>query len=146
MGKNLVISISRCHGTNGKEIGKLVAKKLGIAFYDKEEIKEFAISHNLSADMNTEELYDNYLSLDANKDSIIKQKEVIRSIADDGDCVIIGRASDYVLKDIPNLITVFLYAPLEYRVKKVQELYGDTEKEAKNISKNRMKEEKHTMN
>lgn len=131
VGKNLVISISRCHGTNGKEIGKLVAKKLGIAFYDKEEIKEFAVSHNLSKDMNAEELYDNYLSLDANKDSIIKQKEVIRSIANDGDCVIIGRASDYVLKDNPNLISVFLYAPLEYRVKKVQELYGDTEKEAK---------------
>ncbi len=44
---NLIISISREHGTNGKEIGKLVANKLNISFYDKEEIKEFAINNNM---------------------------------------------------------------------------------------------------
>lgn len=58
---NLIISISREHGTNGKEIGKIVAQKLNIPFYDKEEIKEFAIKNNLINDnCSDEEIYDNF--------------------------------------------------------------------------------------
>ncbi len=130
--RNLIISISREHGTNGKEIAREVAEKLGIAFYDKEEMKEFAISHSLAQNVNSDdELYKFYLSLDAEKDAIIKQAETIKAIAADGDCVIVGRASDYILKDNPNLIKIFLYAPLEYRINRVKEMYNDTYKEAK---------------
>ena len=130
--RNLIISISREHGTNGKEIAREVAEKLGVAFYDKEEMKEFAISHSLAQNVNSDdELYKFYLSLDAEKDAIIKQAETIKAIAADGDCVIVGRASDYILKDNPNLIKIFLYAPLEYRINRVKEMYNDTYKEAK---------------
>lgn len=130
--QNLVISISREHGTNGKEIARKVAEKLGVKFYDKEEIKKFAISHSLVEDNYTEdELYKYYLSLDAEKDSIIKQAETIKLIASEDDCIIVGRGSDYILKDNPNLIKIFLYAPLEYRINKVKEIYNDTYKEAK---------------
>lgn len=130
--KNLVISISREHGTNGKEISRKVAEKLGVKFYDKEEIKKFAISHSLIEDNYTDdELYNFYLSLDAEKDSIIKQAETIKLIASEDNCVIVGRGSDYILKDNPNLIKIFLYAPLEYRINKVQEMYNDTYKDAK---------------
>lgn len=130
--KKLVISISREHGTNGKEIARQVAEKLGLKFYDKEEIKKFAISHALVKDSYTDdELYKFYLSLDAEKDSIIKQAETIQLIASEDNCVIVGRGSDYILKDNPNLIRIFLYAPLEYRINKVKEMYHDTYKDAK---------------
>lgn len=130
--RKLVISISREHGTNGKEIARKVAENLGIKFYDKERIKEFAVSHSLvEGNYTDDELYQFYLSLDAEKDSIIKQTETIKLIAAEDNCVIVGRGSDYILKDNPNLIKIFLYAPLEYRINKVKEMYHDTYKEAK---------------
>lgn len=128
---NLIISISREHGTNGKRIAKEVANRLGINFYDKEEIKNFAIKNNLVNDVDEKDLYDNFLSLDANKDAIINQSKIIKEIAKQEDAVIVGRASDYILKDNPNLVKVFLYAPIEYRINKVKEIYKDNEKDAK---------------
>ncbi len=129
---NLIISISREHGTNGKEIGRLVANQLKIHFYDKEEIKEFAIKNNIvSSNYSDEEIYDNFLSLDASKDAIINQSDAIRKIANDSDAVIIGRASDYILKDNKNLVKVFIYAPMDYKVKNVMKNYSDDEKQAK---------------
>lgn len=127
----LVISISRQHGTNGKEIARKVAQKLGMKFYDKEEMKKYAISHSLIKNNSEDELYRFYLSLDAEKDAIIKQAETIKLIASEDNCVIVGRASDYILRDNPNLIKIFLYAPLEYRINKVKEIYKDSDKEAK---------------
>lgn len=129
---NLVISILREHGTNGKEIGRRVAKNLNIKFYDKEDMKKFAVSHSLIENNNDDsELYRYYLSLDVEKDALIKQAETIKAIASEGDCIIVGRASDYILRDNPNLIKIFLYAPLEYRIKKIQEMYKDSYKNAK---------------
>ena len=129
---NLIISISREHGTNGKEIGRMVANKLNIPFYDKEEIKEFAIKNNLvDTNYSDEEIYDKYLSLDASKDAIINQAKVIKKIANVGDALIIGRSADYILKDNENLIKIFIYAPLNYRTKNVMKNYGDSEKQAR---------------
>ena len=129
---NLIISISREHGTNGKEIGRLVANQLKIPFYDKEEIKEFAIKNNIvNSNSSDEEIYDNFLSLDASKDAIINQSNVIIKIANNSDAVIIGRAADYILKDNKNLVKVFIYAPMDYKVKNVMKNYGDDEKQAK---------------
>lgn len=128
---NLIISISREHGTNGKEVGRLVAKKLDIPFYDKEEIKEFAIKNNMIDNKYSEEdIYDKFLSLDVNKDAIISQSRVIRKIADSGDAVIIGRCADYILNDNDNLIKIFIYAPMDYKVKNIMKIYGDDEKQA----------------
>ena len=129
---NLIISISREHGTNGKEIGRLVANQLKIPFYDKEEIKEFAIKNNIvNSNSSDEEIYDNFLSLDASKDAIINQSNVIIKIANNSDAVIIGRAADYILKDNKNVVKVFIYAPMDYKVKNVMKNYGDDEKQAK---------------
>ena len=130
--QKLVISIAREHGTNGKEIAKQVANRLGLSFYDKEEIKKYAVSNSMIDDGHSdEELYKFYLSLDAEKDSIIKQSETIKAIAEKENCVIVGRAADYILRDNPNLVKIFLYAPLEYRIDKIKEIYKDTYKEAK---------------
>ncbi|MGN1311498.1 MAG: cytidylate kinase family protein, partial [Bacilli bacterium] len=129
---NLIISISRQHGTNGKEIARLVADKLNIPFYDKEEIKKFAIKNNLvKSDYTEEELYDNYLSLDVNKDAIINQAKVIEKIVEQNSAVIVGRSSDYILRNNPNLIKIFIYAPMNYRIKNIMNNYNDTEKQAK---------------
>lgn len=132
MSKNiLIISISREHGTNGKEIGRLVAKKLNIPFFDKEEIKEFAIKNNVIENSSEEEIYDNFLSLDVSKEAIINQSKVIKKIADSTNAVIIGRCSDYILKENKNLVKVFINAPIDYKIKNVMKNYGDSEKEAK---------------
>ena len=129
---NLIISISREHGTNGKEIGKLVAKKLNIPFYDKEEIKEFAIKNNMiNNNYSDEEIYDNFLSLDVGKEGIISLAKTVKEIANTSSAVIIGRSADYILRENKNLIKVFIYANIDYRIKNVMKNYGDTEKEAK---------------
>ena len=130
---NLIISISREHGTNGKEIGKILAKKLGIAFYDKEEIKNFALENNMiNTDYSDKEIYDNFLSLDVSKESIINQANVIREIANKGDAVIVGRSADYILQNNKNLVKIFIYAPMDYKVQNIMKNYGDDEKKAKN--------------
>lgn len=128
---NLVISISREHGTNGKEIARQVANELGIEFFDKEKIKDFAISHSMVSGNDNEMLYRDFLSLDANADSIIKQANVIKAIANEKSCVIVGRAADYILKDNPNLIKIFLYAPTDYKINKIKEIYNDNDETAK---------------
>ena len=129
---NLIISISREHGTNGKEIGRMVANKLNISFYDKEEIKEFAIKNNMiNNNYSDEEIYDNFLSLDVSKEAIIKQAKVIKKIANNGNAVIIGRCADYILRENKDLIKIFIYAPMDYKIKNVMKNYGDTEKQAK---------------
>jgi putative MATE family efflux protein len=133
---NLVISISREHGTNGKRIAEELAKSLNIDFYDKEEIKNFAIKNNLVENLSEKDLYDNFLSLDVDKEAIIKQSKIIREIAKNGECVIVGRAADYILRDNPRLIKIFLYAPVEYKIKNIKKNYKDNYKEAlQNINK-----------
>lgn len=130
--KRLIISIAREHGTGGKEIARKISENLGLKFYDKEEIKQYAIQNCMIEENTTdEELYMFYLSLDAEKDSIIKQAEAIRKIASENDCVIVGRGADYILKEEANIIRIFLYAPLEYRINKIQEMYNDSYKDAK---------------
>ena len=130
---NLIISISREHGTNGKEIGKIVATKLNIPFYDKEEILEFALKNNMiSNTISNEKIYDNFLSLDVSKEAIINQAKVIKEIANEGNAVIIGRSADYILQENKNLVKVFIYAPMDYKIKNVMQNYNDNEKQAKN--------------
>lgn len=93
---------------------------MSIPFYDKEEIKEFAIKNKLiNKDYSEEELYDNYLSLDANKDAVINQAKVIMKIAENNCAVIVGRTADYILRNNKNLVKVFIYAPMDYKIKNV---------------------------
>ena len=130
--KNLIIVISREHGTNGKEIARQVALNLGLKFYAKEEIQEFALKHSLIDEKQSkEDLYHTFLSLDASKDALIKQAETIKLIAEKESCVIVGRGADSILKDYPNVIKIFLYASLDYRIHTIEKLYKDSYKEAK---------------
>ncbi len=56
---------------------------------------------------------------------------MIRKIADQGSCVIVGRAADYVLRDYEDVVRIFIYAPEDYKINRVIEVYGDTVEEAK---------------
>ena len=101
--------------------------------YTEEEIKEFAIKNNLINDnCSDEEIYDNFLSLDVSKEAIINQTKVIKKIANISNAVIIGRSADYILRENKNLIKIFIYASMDYKIENVMKNYGDNEKQAKN--------------
>ena len=72
-----------------------------------------------------------YLSTNTVQQAVIAQDKAINMIADMGACVIVGRAADYVLRNRKNVVRIFIHAPKDYRVKKVMEMYGDTEQEGK---------------
>ena len=134
----VIITIAREHGSSGKQIGKLVAEKLGIPFYYKEmtalAAKESGLDQEFIADINTNSpalLHSLYLSTDVIQQAVAAQDKVIRKIAEQGSCVIVGRAADHVLRDNPELVRVFIYAPEEFRIGRIMEVYGDTPEMAK---------------
>ena len=133
----VIITIAREHGSSGKQIGKLVAEKLGIPFYYKEmtalAAQESGLDQEFISDLNRnspEHLYDLYLSTQVVQHAVMAQYKIIRKIAEQGSCVIVGRAADYVLKDCENVVRIFIYAPEEYKIRRVREIYGDTAEEA----------------
>ena len=138
-----IITISREHGSKGKQIGKLVAEKLNIPFYCKEMIaiaaKESGLDQEFISNINNNapnKLYDLYMSTDVVMQSVVAQEKIIRKIANNGACVIVGRASDYILRDYENLISVFIHAPKDFRIKNIMEMYNDSENTAiENVKK-----------
>ena len=139
----IIITISREHGSKGKQIGKLVAEKLGVPFYYKEMIaiaaKESGLEEEFISNINTNSpnmLYDLYMGTNAVQQTVVAQEKIIRKIADNGECVIVGRACDYVLRDYNNVLKIFIYAPKEFRIKNIMEMYNDDIAEAtENVKK-----------
>lgn len=132
-----IITIAREHGTAGKQIGKQVAEQLGLPFYYKEmtalAAQESGLDQEFLSGLNENApgiLHDLYLSTNVVKQAVIAQEKVIRKIADNGACVIVGRAADYVLRDYENVLRIFIYAPKDYRVKNIMEMYEDTAEKA----------------
>jgi cytidylate kinase len=136
-----VITISREYGSGGRAIGQRLAKELGIPFYNKELIMMAAKESGLSEEFirkteqlkSTSFLYGLYMGaqqLPMNDQIFLVQSKIIRRVADEGPCVIVGRCADYVLRDHPDLLSVFIHAPIELRAKRSKEVY---EKEASNI-------------
>ncbi len=133
---NKIITISRQYGSGGREIGAKIAERFGIPFYDNELItraaKEsgyaeaafanaetkatnsllYSISIGMSAYGNQEVGF-GHLSLD---DRIyLAQSDVIKKVAEEGPCVIVGRCADYILKDRTDVVHLFVYADMEFR-------------------------------
>jgi len=134
----VIVTVSREHGTAGKRIGQLVAEKMGIPCYYKEMVaiaaQESGLAEEFISNLNSDEnavMRELYLSTDVVQKAIIAQDKAIKKIADAGSSVIVGRAADYVLRDSEKLVRIFLYAPKGYRIRKVMEMYGDTEEDAK---------------
>lgn len=134
----VIVTIAREHGSAGKRIGQLVAEKLSVPCYYKEltalAAKESGLAKDFISGLNSDEnavMRELYLSTSAVQQAITAQEKAINMIADQGSCVIVGRAADYVLRGRENVVRVFIYAPKEYRVGKVMEMYGDNEQEGK---------------
>lgn len=146
-GKN-VIAIGRQFGSGGHDIGKALAEKLGYDFYDAEIIQMTAGTTGYLPEfvkkneeiMTNSLLYDlvnqMYLNIDrqdeAPKDKIFEAEcQVIRNLAKKGNCVIVGRCADYVLRNSGNCLKVFFSAPLVSRIRRVAQRQNITEGEAK---------------
>lgn len=134
----VIITIAREHGSSGKQIGKCVANALGIPFYYKEMItlaaKESGLNREFISDIHKNSpdiMRDLYLSSNAVQYAIKAQDAIIREIAENGSCVIVGRQADYILKDYDNVVRIFIHAPQDYRIQRVMDVYGDTPKEAR---------------
>ena len=134
----IILTISRQHGTCGKQIGALTAKQLSVPFYSKEmtalAARESGLADEFISEMdeNAPDLFRQlYLSTTVVQEAVTAQEKIIRRIADEGACVIVGRAADYVLRGRPDVIRVFLYAPEEKRIANIMEMYHDTEEAAR---------------
>lgn len=138
----VIITISRMHGSRGKYIGELVAQKLDIPYYYKEltaiAAEESGLDKEFISKLNQSNnaFHDLYLTTTPVKYAIEAQEKVIKEIASKGSCVIVGRAADYVLRNNKNIIRIFIYAPKDYRINSVMEMYGDNKSDAtKNVNK-----------
>lgn len=139
--KGVIITIAREHGSAGKQIGKVIAENMNIPFYYKEvaalAAQESGLHREFISDINSNSpqvLHELYLSTSVVQQAITAQEQMIRKIADQGSCVIVGRAADFVLREYDNVVRIFIYAPEKYRMSKVIEVYGDTREEAiKNV-------------
>lgn len=149
-----VITIGRQYGSGGREIGEKVANRYHIPFYDNELITRAAKesgfaeeSFERAEDKATNSLlyslamginvYGNqdfgFSGLSLDDRIFLAQSNVIRKIAEEGPCVIVGRCADYVLKERENVINIFVSASMDYRMKRAIENYGLEEKKAAGI-------------
>lgn len=154
-GKNIIVTIAREYGSGGRYVAKLVAEKLELKFYDKNLIEIVSDESGLSAtyiEENEQNIHGNLLSsfntqyydnLSNDDNLFIAESKAIKEIAEKGSCVIVGRCSNHVLKDTPNVINVFLYSDDENKVKRAVKYYGldekNASKEINRINKNREK-------
>lgn len=155
MSKQYVIVIGRKFGSGGREIGEILAEKLGIPLYDKtilgmvaeeqgisdarlREMDEYLNAHrfkNIGLQAKKALLGPAYL-FETNPEGVLDrekvyewQSDVIRRLAEKGPCVIVGRCADHVLRDNPNLISFFITAPMVEREARIARLYPDRARE-----------------
>ena len=133
----VIITISREHASSAKQIGKIVSEKLGIPFYYKETTalaaKECGLDREFISHIGANSpaiLNGLYISNNVVQSAVMAQDKIIKRIADQGSCVIVGRAADYVLRNNTNLLRVFIYAPEDFRINRIMEIYGDDRAEA----------------
>lgn len=150
--KYTILTLSREFGSGGRTVGRLVAEKLGIPFYDRELLNKVALETGFTqeyiADAGEYAPVKSKLAylLSFGSSSHIQghsahvhghtapaeyiwatQSKVIKALADQGPCVIVGRCADYILRDREDALHVFIHAPKEARADRIVRLYGETE-------------------
>lgn len=151
---NTIITIGRQFGSGGREIGYMVADKLGIKLYDKEMLQRAARDSGIC-----EELFEShdekpsnsflyslvmdtysmgysgstYNDMPINHKIFLAQFDAIKKIADEGSCILVGRCADYALEGYPNLLSVFIHADLDARIKRIAKKYDLTDAKAKDL-------------
>ncbi len=143
---SMVVTIGRQYGSGGRIVGRMLAERLEIPYYDKELLTEAAKDSGIC-----EDLFENhdekptrsflfslvtglqgrgdpggaYMDMPLNHRIFLAQFDAIRRIAGEGPCVLVGRCADYVLRDQPNVVNVFIKADMAHRVARAVELGAD---------------------
>ena len=164
MNKNekFVITINRELGSGGRTVGRILAEKLGVPYYDKALAKPLEEKFNMTSDQiehlkgnnrswwqevkrvlilgenaaNSFEYYDEDKKELVTSEAVLKaEKEILQSIAIDESCVIAGRSAFFALNGYPNSLNVLIQASMEYRVNRVMAKQNLSEKEARKVIK-----------
>lgn len=149
-----IITIGRQYGSGGRYVGKLLAEKLGIPFYDKELLAEASKESGIC-----QEILENhdekptksllfslvtgiqhqsdpgmmYMDMPLNHRVFLAQFEAIRKVAEKGPCVMVGRCSDYVLRERKDVVSVFIKADLQHRIERAVKHYGIAADKAEDV-------------
>ena len=147
-----IITIGREYGSAGRQIGQEVARYFGIKCYDKELLEHAANDSGICKELfeNHDERPTNsflyslvmdtysfgyssagFTDMPMNHKVFLAQFEAIKKLAAEGPCVMVGRCADYALEDNPNLVSVFVHAPLENRIRRIATKYDLTDSKAK---------------
>ena len=148
-----LVTISREYGSGGRIIGKILAQKLQVPFYDKEELIDLAaersgfskellagaelkaknsFAYNLSSALSCNEATSG-TPLSVNEKFFLATFQTIREIGEKGEAVIVGRCADYVLREIAGVTNVFIYADQEDRLRRAVESYGENPDDVREI-------------
>ena len=151
MSKNVVITIGRQFGSGGRYVGRLLAEKLGVPFYDKELLSEAAknsgiceeifeehdekptrsLLFSLVTGMQSHMAAGNfYMDMPLNHKIFLAQFDAIRRIASEGSCVIVGRCADYVLRENPDAVSIFVKGDMDSKIARAVKYYGIEEDKA----------------
>lgn len=163
----MIITIGREYGSGGREIGRMVADKLGIPFYDKEVLTRAAqesglcpevFEHhdekasvggilsgagNMGMHMGTVHMG---LQMPLNQRVFLAQFDAIHKIAAEGSCVIVGRCADYVLKELDHVTHVFIYASQEKRIERIMRVENVNRDKARELIRKTDKQRKNYYN
>ena len=135
--KKCIITINREYGSGGRLIAKQLAEKLDIPFYDEELInlmvKETGLASDFIKNIETKrsprfftDITFSYDNLPPEDQVTVSEADIVRKVATRSDsCVIVGLCADYILRDLDNLINVFVHAPMKERIRRVEEDYGE---------------------
>ena len=141
-----IITISREFGSGGRTVGRMVAERLGIPFYDKELVEQIALESGFAPKFVEEHgehsptgSVFSYAFAPQGVPGIMNglstadflwniQCSVILQLADKGPCVIVGRNADYILKNREEALHVYVFADMPYRAERIVRLYGESEK------------------
>ena len=164
MNKNekFVITINRELGSGGRTVGRILAEKLGVPYYDKALAKPLEEKFNMTSDQiehlkgnnrswwqdvkrvlilgeeaaNSLDYYDEKKKKQVTSEAVLKaEKEILHSIAIEDSCVIAGRSAFYVMNGYPNSLNILIQASMEYRLNRIMTKRDISEKEAKKIIK-----------
>lgn len=152
-----VITITRQYGSGGREIGRKLAEAYGIPFYDNEIISRAAkdtgfaeaafeqaedkasnsLLYSIAMGMNVFSSQDvGFSGLSLDDRIFLAQSKVIRNVAQEGPCVIVGKCADYILKEQENVVNLFINATLDFRIQRAVKIEGVSEaKSAETVMK-----------
>lgn len=149
-----IITIGREYGSGGRQIGQEIAKYFGIKCYDKELLEHAANDSGICKELfeNHDEKPTNsflyslvmdtysfgyssagFSDMPMNHKIFLAQFDAIKKIANEGPCILVGRCADYALEGYPNLLSVFIHADLDARIKRIAKKYDLTNAKAKDL-------------